>query len=258
MLSDYLIIGTDAGVGKTYVTCALLRDLRRRGFNAMGYKPICCGDRAEARAIREVTEPGISLELINPLYLRANAEPAAAAELQRVTIDPQQLVEGYRKLKAAGYGPIIIEGVGGWLTPIAEGGYTMAELARDLALPILLVVNNQQGAANLVSLTTMAIRQSRYTTYPKDSRALRCEGVILNHPGEDWDTAAVTNRKLIEDFAGMPVVAELINAQDELDSESILKFDVQQEEGLTFNGKKNPRELGPGLRALLARKKGEH
>ena len=103
MPEDFLIIGTDYGVGKTHVVCALLRDLRRRGFKAMGYKPICCGDRAEARAIREACgEPTLSLELINPVYLRAKADPYIAAELQRVEIDAEQLVAGYRKLKDAG------------------------------------------------------------------------------------------------------------------------------------------------------------
>ncbi len=211
MLKDYLIIGTDAGVGKTHVTCALLRDLRRRGVNAMGYKPICCGDRAEARAMREATEPGISLELLNPLYLRANADPYIAAELQRVNIEPQSLADAYQQLRKAGYGPILIEGSGGWETPLAPG-YTMADLAKCFGLPVILVVANRQGAANLSRLTAQAIIAS----------GLECKGIILNHSGEEWDTAAVTNRRLIESFTGLPVLAELIHEQDDIDSESVL------------------------------------
>ncbi len=207
MIQDFLIIGTDAGVGKTYVTCALLRDLRRRGFRAMGYKPVCCGDRAEARAMRDATEPGISLELINPLYLRANADPCIAAELQRVTIDTTQLIEGYRKLKEAGYGPIIIEGIGGPETPIAPH-YTMSMLARDFNLPVLVVAANRQGAASLVFMAEKGIED--------------CRGVILNHLGEEWDTAAVTNRQVIEMFTTPPVLAELIHGQEDMDSESVL------------------------------------
>ncbi len=207
MPQDFLIIGTDTGVGKTYVICNLLRDLRRRGYKAMGYKPICCGDRADARSIREATEPSISLELINPVYLRAQADPYIAAELQRVKIDPEQLVEGYRKLKAAGYGPIIIEGIGGPETPIAPH-YTMSMLARELNVPVLLVAANKQGAPSLVFMAEKPLED--------------CRGVILNHIDEEWDTAAVTNRQVIESFTAQPVLAELIHGQEDIDSESVL------------------------------------
>ncbi len=210
MSQDFLLIGTDYGVGKTHVACALLRDLRRRGLPAMGYKPICCGDRADARAMREATEPGISLELINALYLRADADPLIAAELQRVRVEPQQLAEGYRKLREAGYGPILIEGCGGWATPLAPG-YTMAELAGQFALPIILVVNNRLGAAGHALMAARAIAE----------RGLLCRGIILNHLGEEWDTASVTNRKLIEEVTGLPVLAELIHGQDDIDAEAV-------------------------------------
>ncbi len=207
MPEDFLIIGTDYGVGKTYVTCALLRDLRSRGFNAMGYKPICCGDRAEARAIRDATDPSVSLELINPLYLRAKADPCVAAELQRVEITPEQLVTGYRRLKEAGYSPIIIEGIGGPETPIARD-YTMSMLARDFDLPVLVVADNKLGATGLVMMAEKPLED--------------CRGVILNHVGEEWDTAAVTNRQAIETLTTPPVLAELIHGQEDIDSETAL------------------------------------
>ncbi len=208
MPEDFLIIGTDYGVGKTHVVCALLRDLRRRGFKAMGYKPVCCGDRAEARAIREACgEPTMSLELINPVYLRAKADPYIAAELQRVEIDAEQLVAGYRRLKEAGYGPIIIEGIGGAETPIARD-YTMSMFARDFGLPTLVVADNRQGAAGLVFMAEKGLED--------------CRGVILNHLGEEWDTAAVTNRQVIETFTTPRVVAELIHGEEDIDSEAVL------------------------------------
>ncbi len=207
MPQDFLIVGTDTGVGKTYVTCALLRDLRGRGFNAMGYKPICCGDRAEARAMRDATEPGIRLELINPLYLRAGAAPRIAAELQRVTVEPQALLAGYRALAEAGYGPILIEGAGGWETPLAPG-YTMADFAAELGLPVLMVAANRRGAVSHAVMTARGIQE----------RGLPCMGIILNQMGEEWDTAAVTNRQLIEEFTGLPVLAELIQGQEDIDS----------------------------------------
>ena len=79
-MSDFFITGTDTDSGKTYVTCALLRDLRRRGVKAAGFKPVACGDRGDARAMREAMgEPTLGLDLLNPVYLRAATAPAVAA-----------------------------------------------------------------------------------------------------------------------------------------------------------------------------------
>ncbi len=210
-MRDFFITGTDTEIGKTYVTCCLLRDLRRRGFPAMGYKPMACGDRGDARAMRDATDPSLSLELINPIYLRAATAPYVAARLQRVTLKLEDLVAGYRRLKEAGYGPILVEGAGGWEVPIAEG-FSMSDFAVALGLPVVLVVGNKLGAVNHAVMTVKSVA----------ARGLRCHAIVLNHMGEEWDTAAVTNRQLIEEFAGMPVTAELIHGQEDIDSEAVL------------------------------------
>lgn len=205
-MSHYFITGTDAGVGKTHVICALLRDLCHRGVNAAGYVPVSCGSRADARALREAAASKLSLEEINPVYLRAAAAPSVAAEFERRRIEPSALVDAYQAL-AARFDTILVEGMGGWLLPLAPG-YTMADLAAELNLPILLVVNNKLGAESHAILTLQDIQR----------RGLTCKGIILNHIAEDWDTASLTNRRLIEEFTGIPVLAELIHGQDELDA----------------------------------------
>ena len=42
---NYFITGTDTNAGKTYTTCLMLEELRRQGIDAVGYKPVSCGDR---------------------------------------------------------------------------------------------------------------------------------------------------------------------------------------------------------------------
>ena len=51
-----LVTGTDTGVGKTYITCELVRSLREEGIDAVGYKPVCCGDREDAELLLEASE----------------------------------------------------------------------------------------------------------------------------------------------------------------------------------------------------------
>lgn len=205
-MQHFFITGTDTDVGKSHVCCALLRDLRERGINAMGYKPMACGDRADARAMRDATDPKISLDRINPIYLRAATAPYIAAQLENKSISLDMLVPPYQKL-AEEYECVLVEGAGGWEVPIATD-LSIADLAQELNLPILLVVANKLGAVNHTLLTINAIK----------ARGLHCAGIILNQLSEEWDTASITNRKLIEDFTDVPIVAELICGQEELDS----------------------------------------
>ena len=209
-MQNFFIAGTDNEVGKTYVTCLLLQDLKARGIDAMGYKPVACGARTEARDIRNAVEqPSYNLERINPVYLRTQAEPIIAAELERRAIELPALVQGYEQLASA-HNMVLVDACGGWETPLATG-LSMADLAAALKLPVILVVNNRPGAASLVQLTCRAIKE----------RGLICAGIILNHIGEEWSTASVTNAGVISDLTGLPILAELIHGQDYIDSSLI-------------------------------------
>ncbi|MGN0828624.1 MAG: dethiobiotin synthase [Akkermansia sp.] len=210
MAQHFFITGTDTEVGKTYVTCALLRDLRRRGLPAVGYKPLACGDRGDARAMQAASDPSLPLDVINPIYLRAATAPYVAAQLENRRISPAELVAGYRRICGAG-SPVLVEGAGGWEVPIAPG-YSIADFAAELGLPVVLVVGNKLGAVNHALLSIAAIR----------ARGLELRALVLNHAGESWDTAAVTNRRLLEEFAGVTIAAELICGQDDIDSAAVL------------------------------------
>lgn len=210
-MSGFFITGTDTEIGKTYVTCLLLRDLRARGFRVSGYKPLACGDRGDALAMVEATGlPASAAERVNPVYLRAATAPYIAAELERRRIQPGVLTDGYRAL-AAEYEPVLVEGAGGWEVPIAPG-YVMADLAKDLGLPVIVVVGNKLGAVNHALMTVKAVRAA----------GLECRSLVLNHMSESWDTASVTNRRLLEEFCDVPVAAELIYGQTSIDSAAVL------------------------------------
>lgn len=208
---DFFITGTDTEIGKTYVTCALLRGLRARGLNPMGFKPLACGDRSDPRAMRDaVGAPTLSLDAINPIYLRAATAPYIAAELEQRTLTLGELTAAYRDLTGH-YSPVLVEGAGGWEAPLAPG-HTMADLAVALGLPVILVVGNKLGAVNHAIMTVQGIR----------ARGLECRSIVLNHMGQEWDAASVSNRRLIEEFTGIPVRAELIHGQEDIDSEQVL------------------------------------
>ena len=210
-MKAYFVTGTDVAVGKTHIICALLRDLQQRGVNAMGCKPVSCGDRKELRAMREAAgKPSLPLDSINPLYLRTLASPRMGAEFERYSVSIDALAEHCLALAEA-HDVLLVEGVGGWETPLSPGK-TMADLASVMKLPVLLVVSNRQGAVNHALMTVRGIQR----------QGLECCGIILNQQSEEWDTAAVTNRALLEEYTGIPVLAELIYGEDTLDSASVM------------------------------------
>ena len=207
----YFVTGTDVGVGKTHVICALLRKLVERGISCAGCKPVACGDRKELRAMREAAgQPALSLDKLNPLYLRTMADPRVGIDFEHQRVDIPALVASTQEL-ASTYATLLVEGTGGWETPLAPGT-TMADLAQALRYPVLLVTSNRQGAVNHALMTVRAIQ----------ARGLECRGIILNQQSDEWDTAAVTNCAMLEEYTGVPVLAELIHGDDELDASFVL------------------------------------
>jgi dethiobiotin synthetase len=208
---SFFVTGTDTGVGKTHVTRLLLEALRRAGIDAVGYKPVACGDRDDAQILAEASG-GLPLDEVNPLFLKSAVAPYVAGLLENKSLDPAELVAGYHNL-AADHQLVLVEGAGGWEVPLAAN-YRIADLAAELALPVVLVAANRLGALNHILLTLGAIR----------ARGLSCIGVFLNQLDDELDTAMITNKGVIEDLTGVPLLEHLIHGQDFLDEEVLGKL----------------------------------
>ena len=211
------ITGTDTGVGKTFATALLLRHLRARGDDCVGFKPICCGSRDDAEKLFAASggeAAGLTLNEVNPVWLRTPAAPLTAAMIEGRMIDLAIVRETFALLGARHRAGVLVEGIGGWLVPITRE-YSVSDLAAELALPVIVVVKNRLGALNHAALTVRAIQQ----------RGLRCAGLIFNdgltvaQPGsseaEIDETEAVeaiartTNPAVCEDLLGVPILASL-------------------------------------------------
>ena len=206
---SFFITGTDTGVGKTYVTRLILEALRSGGIDAVGYKPVACGDRQDA-VILAAASGGLGLDAVNPVHLNTPVAPYVACMLENRSVDPAGLVAGYQHL-AGRHAKVLVEGVGGWEVPLAAG-YRVSDLAADLKLPVVVVAGNKLGVLNHVLLTVEAVR----------SKGLVCAGIILNQLEDEMDTAMITNKGVIEDLTGVRLLDHLIHGQDFLDPEPYL------------------------------------
>jgi dethiobiotin synthetase len=204
---NLFLTGTDTNVGKTYVAALLVRALRAAGKNCAGLKPICCGGREDVEALHAANGGTLSLNEINPVWLRTPAAPYTAAMIENRIIDLMLIREAFGRAREA-HDSLIVEGAGGWLVPITRD-YFVSDLAVEFGLPVAVVVANRLGALNHTLLTVRAIQNA----------GLPCAGLILNHPhpamGEDI-IAAQTNRAILEDLADVPILAEVVHGQKEL------------------------------------------
>ena len=202
---NLFLTGTDTDVGKTYVATLLVRALRAQGVDAVGLKPLCCGGREDAEALHAANAGAIPLNDVNPVWLRTAAAPYTAAMIENRAIDLALIRETFARLRGA-HEALIVEGVGGWRVPIARG-YFMSDLAAEFALPVAVVVANRLGALNHALLTVESVRAC----------GLECAGVIFNHASSAAeDIASVTNRGVLEEILGVPILHEIAHGQRDL------------------------------------------
>lgn len=162
----FFVAGTDTGVGKTFVSCLLLEAARQRALRTLALKPLAAGCEEQDGELRNedalqlqqhMTQP-LDYEQINPFALRAAIAPhlAAQQEGRRLLVSRMAgLVRG-ALMEPADF--TVVEGAGGWYVPLNERE-TMADLVRELQLPVILVVGLRLGCLNHALLTARAIAQ---------------------------------------------------------------------------------------------------
>ncbi len=162
MTPGYFITGTDTGVGKTFVSSALLRHLAKQHPRVVGMKPVAAGttnqaiaDNEDSIALRQASTVQVPPELDNPYCLTQPISPHLAAQAQNQTIDIALICQRYQALKQRA-DCVVVEGAGGFLVPLSPT-HTGADLALALNLPVVLVVGMRLGCLNHALLTAQAI-----------------------------------------------------------------------------------------------------
>ena len=172
-MSAYFVTGTDTEVGKTFVTCALLRGRSAAGRRVVGMKPVAAG--TDDRGCNEDVERLIAAsnvaaprETINPYCFAAPVAPhiAAAEEGRVIRFAPIHAALADLRGRAD---TVLVEGGGGFRVPLGPEGDT-ADLAQTLGLPVILVVGLRLGCISHALLTAEALA----------ARGLRLAGWVAN------------------------------------------------------------------------------
>jgi len=159
----FFITGTDTGVGKTLISAGLLIAAKNCGFTTAALKPVAAGCEKTAEGLRNddalllqsvITQP-LLYEQINPYALEAAVAPHIAAQQEKRSLSVDRLA-GFCRGVLNGADLTLVEGAGGWRVPI-NPRETLADLAKNLQLPVIIVVGVRLGCINHALLTFDAI-----------------------------------------------------------------------------------------------------
>lgn len=199
--SGLFVTGTDTGVGKTYVACALLRALRERGVDAGAMKPVETGvgpaGPDDARRLAEAAGGGDALDDVCPQRFSLPAAPSVAAAAEGRRVELAAVRKAWARLRAR-HGWLLVEGAGGLLVPLSEGT-TMAELAGELGLRLLVVARAALGTINHTLLTLEVAR----------ARGLPIAGVVVSHADGPLSEPDAANLEALRRALGPRLLGEL-------------------------------------------------
>lgn len=159
----FFVAGTDTDVGKTLISAAILHQAQQRGLTTLGLKPVSAGcvpspqglRHGDAQLLASVSSVSLDYQQINPVALEPAIAPHIAAQEAGLNLTAQRL-SGYCR-GALGLADLtLIEGAGGWRVPL-NSQETLADLPRQLNLPVVLVVGLRLGCLSHALLTAEAI-----------------------------------------------------------------------------------------------------
>lgn len=200
---SFFITGTDTNVGKTYVTMALAALLLKQGFKTCVYKPFQTGCE-EINGSK--TSPDIDFikkicpqaAVFSSYNLDLPAAPSLSAEVEDINIDLQKIKEDYKKLKNS-FDKVLVEGAGGLAVPCFDN-FLMADMSKELDLPVIIVAKPDLGTINHTVLTVEFAR----------SKGLKIKGIIIsNFPKETEDVVIKAAPNIIEKLTGQKVLCLL-------------------------------------------------
>ena len=157
------VTGTDTEIGKTLVASALVYLQAQRGHQVAAMKPIAAGTELrkgrwcndDVDTLAASASVALPQQITTPYLFKAAAAPHIAASLEDVVINPAHILSCFEQARAQSEA-VVVEGVGGFCVPLNDS-YDTSDMAKDLNLPVILVVGMRLGCINQALLTSEAI-----------------------------------------------------------------------------------------------------
>ena len=197
------ITGTDTGVGKTYLTALIARQLVSQGKRVGVYKPAGsgCDDETDtdAQSLWHAAGCPLRLEDVCPQQFAAPLAPYLAARAEQREVDSTLLRTGLEPWKSNA-DIVLVEGVGGLMSPLSEDDY-VADLVFEFGYPLIVVAPDRIGTINQTLQTLITAATFR--------TGLQLAGVVLNEVDQCEDASRDTNWRELEYRCVPPVLSRL-------------------------------------------------
>jgi len=209
-MNGLLITGTDTNVGKTVLITALFAYLQKYASSQSTalFKPFQSGE-GDRELYQRLFTLNQTPEDLNPVYFSAPFAPPIAAEYEGKTVAIDRAWTTYQALNQR-YDRVLVEGVGGLGSPVTAES-TVADLAWDWRIPVILVVPVQLGAIGQAVAHVALAERSR----------LHLKGIIRSciTPDCEEEVENWASQTLIERLTGVPVLGTLphIHSLENLD-----------------------------------------
>lgn len=208
-MKGYFITGSDTGVGKTWVSCQFIQQLADQGYRVKVRKPVesGCSEKqgggrlpADGIALFEANGRYEELDIITPYRFSAALAPDRAADIEGVELTLMDLLDAVTANTTV-TDLLLVEGAGGFYSPVASDALN-ADLARELGLNVIIVVDDRLGAINQALLTIRAVL----------SEGLSIAAVILNQTATPSDDQ-IDNLADLQSHQDVPVYQCLFNGK---------------------------------------------
>ncbi len=212
------VTGTDTEIGKTYVSCIIVKALIAAGYRVGVYKPVasdCVSDgrmvvSEDAVLLWEAAGMPLSVDAVCPQRFQAPLAPHLAARKEGKELDLELARTGISAW-ADKCDIVVVEGAGGIMSPLGDEEY-FADLAMDFGYPVVVVVDNRIGAINQALTTTVTASCFR--------DGLDVAGIVLNDAQVfEGDASRESNEGEIAGRSIVPVLARVKHESDHTDRE---------------------------------------
>ena len=174
-MKSLFVTGTDTDVGKTCVSASIVKNLRDMDIDVGVMKPFASGHKKNPNSLPQDVEILMKysgsqdpIDLVNPYFFEIPTSPYDAAKILVQKINLQKVIDAYNKLLSS-HDLVIVEGIGGLMTPITQN-YFVSNLISELDIDTIVVMGSKLGTVNHTLLTYEHCKQMH----------LKLKGFVIN------------------------------------------------------------------------------
>ena len=155
------VTGTDTEVGKTWLTCTLVRYLRSCDLCVKAIKPFCSGPRDDVMSLLQANREygSDSPDKLNPWYFREPLSPYACCLKEKKPFPVLSEVKDFILSQSEETDVLLVEGAGGIATPIGPG-FLLGDIINEVAHQVVLTVPDKLGCLNHTVLSIQYLQKT--------------------------------------------------------------------------------------------------